>query len=354
MALELRCDPSEIIDFSANINHRGLPLSALSALAEMVGDPSELLRYPDWVSHPLRRILADRLNVSPETIVLHAGASALIADIIRAVRARTCAVFVPAFAEYRRACESCGTRLQTIPLEEADGFRIRCETVARVLRTVRPELLIVNNPHNPSGRLTAANEIYQLADEAVAAGAVVLIDEAFIDYAPEHQVTATAAKQPGIIAVRSLTKFYGCPGLRIGYAVAHSAMAHRVERQMPAWPIGSIALETMTAALHDVPYAASTLAETARERAWLASEIAELGLHSYESAANFLLLKMPHNWPNSGEIRRQFLERSRILVRDCASFDGLENGRFIRVAVLSRDQNQRLVDAMFRFRKGLL
>ena len=118
-----------------------------------------------------------------------------------------------------------------------------------MLRTLRPELLNLNNPHNPSGSFTSKIEIHTIIDEAAEAGATVLVDEAFIDYLPEHQVTADAAKRRGVIAVRSLTKFYGCPGLRVGYAVTHPSFAQQIERQMAAWPIGSLALEVLNIAV---------------------------------------------------------------------------------------------------------
>jgi threonine-phosphate decarboxylase len=346
IALQLRCDPSEIIDFSANINPRGLPTRATAVLADAAQNPEELLRYPDWTSHPLRRTIANHLKVPPDSIVLGAGASALITDAIRALRALKCVAFIPAFAEYRRACEACGTLFHGIQLKAEDHFRIDDVKCTEALRTLRPELLILNNPHNPSGSLTSATEIRVIADEAADTGTTVLVDEAFIDYAPEHQVTAAAAQRPGLIAVRSLTKFYGCPGLRIGYAVAHPSLARRIEQQMPAWPIGTIALNALNAAVQDAEYAQVTLAENARERTSLASRLAELGFGTYRSAANFLLLKLPDRWPDSAQVREQLLRRYRILVRDCASFEGLERGRYIRVAVLGGSQNRYLAEAL--------
>ncbi len=345
MASELQCDASQIVDFSANINPRGLPPSAIAALVDAAQDGGKLLRYPDWTFHPVRRTLADQLKVPVESIILGPGASALITDAIRAIHACHCVAFVPAFAEYRRACEAVGTAFTGIQLSADDHFHIDAAKCNKALRTLHPELLILNNPHNPSGSLTSAADIRAIIDNATKAGTTILVDEAFIDYSPEHQITADAGRRSGVIAIRSLTKFYGCPGLRIGYAVAHPSLAQQIEHHMYAWPIGTLALEALNAAVHDPEYARTTIEENARERASLACSLADLGFEIYRSAANFLLLRLPGEWPDSAEIRQRLVHRYRILVRDCNSFGDLEHGRYIRVAVLGSDQNKLLTKA---------
>lgn len=345
MASELQCDAGQIVDFSANINPRGLSPSAIAAIVDAAQNGGELLRYPDWTSHPLRRTLADQLEVPVESIILGPGASALITDAIRAIHPCHCVAFVPAFAEYRRACQAVGAAFTGIQLSADDRFHIEPAECNKALRTLRPELLILNNPHNPSGSLTSATDMRALIDNAAETGTTLLIDEAFIDYAPEQQITADAARRPGVIAIRSLTKFYGCPGLRIGYAVAHPSVAQQIEHDIPAWPIGTLALEALNAVVHDREYARTTIEENARERAWLASSLAELGFEIYPSAANFLLLRLPDEWPDSAEIRYCLLQRYRVLVRDCNSFQNLEHGRYIRVAVLGTEQNKLLTKA---------
>ncbi|HSU32830.1 MAG TPA: aminotransferase class I/II-fold pyridoxal phosphate-dependent enzyme [Bryobacteraceae bacterium] len=346
VALELGSDPNLIVDFSANINPRGLPSGAIQALLRAAQDNGERLRYPDWRSHPLRSTLAQHLKVPIESVVLGAGASALITDSIRTVRPSRCLAFTPAFAEYRRACDAIGAVFTGVPLGVDDQFKINIPRCVQLLRMQRPELLILNNPHNPSGSLILASEIRVILDVAIETGTKVLIDEAFIDYAPEDQVTAEASTRPGVIAIRSLTKFYGCPGLRIGYAVAHSSTAKQIERQMPAWPIGSIALETLSIAVQDREYARITIAENAHCRTSLADSLVELGFSTYPSAANFLLVRLPPNHLDSTHVREQLLVRHHILVRDCVSFEGLQDGRHIRLAVLTADRNRLLIEAL--------
>jgi len=346
MASELKCDPSELLDFSANVNSRGLPPAARAALIAAVQSPALMLRYPDAGRHPLRRMLAERFQVDGDCIVLGAGASALIADAVRAIRPSTCLLLTPAFAEYRRVSDAIGAHCLTMPLWAPSTFKLPIGQVIDTLRRTRPDLLFLNNPHNPSGALTPASDIRSILDAAEEARTTILLDEAFIDYAPQEQLTAEAAGRSGLICIRSLTKFYGCPALRIGFAVARPSIAGRMEQQMPAWPLGSLAMEALAQAIVDEEYATTTRQENELQRALLITNLTGLGLFVYPSSTNFLLLKLPPSWPNSRELRTLLLRRHRILVRDCSSFENLEEARHIRVAVLSAESNKRLIAAL--------
>jgi threonine-phosphate decarboxylase len=337
MASELCCTPDDILDFSANINPRGLPLAAQALLRQSA---DQLSRYPDWTLHPLRGALAHRHNVTTENVVLGAGASALILDCFRALRPQRCLCFVPAFSEYRRACNIVGAQYYPAPqpatLPEFEA----------ALAHARPNLVVINNPHNPSGALLHRNTLQEMLCAAANVDAAVLVDEAFIDYSPENAITSSAALFPRVVAIRSLTKFYGCPGLRVGYLVASASLAREIEDQMPAWPVGTLALDILACAIEDKDYERRTIEENALARAELTAGLQALGLAPYPSSANFLLLRLPGDWPAAFELRRDLLVKHRILIRDCASFESLEPNRFVRLAVLREDQNWRLTDAL--------
>lgn len=353
IAAELRFPPEQIVDFSANINPRGLPDAARRTLADAARRPELLLRYPEWETHSLRRLLAEQLSVPLESVLLANGASALIAEALRALRPARCMAFVPAFAEYRRACEAIGCQFSGIPLHEHNQFSIDLPECVRILRASRPDLLIVNNPNNPSGSLASAEAIHSIFDCAAEMRIAVLVDEAFIDYAPEHAITTRAARNPGIVAIRSLTKFYGCPGLRIGYAVTHSSIAEQITRQVSAWPVGTLAFDVLTSAISDADYARLAILENEKERCRLTSALSKLGLQPYASAANFILVRLLHPWPASAELHDYLVRRQRILIRNCDSFDGLERGRYIRLAVLGSAENNSLIAALTQIADGL-
>lgn len=346
VAREYGLPPAEVLDFSANINPRGLPPEAAKRLAREASDPALLMKYPDPEARELREALSCRLDIPINAIVIGGGAGALIMAVIRALQPRHTLIPVPAFHEYAHACASTSCAVEYFRLVPKDAFAFDREALSRAVTDNAPDLLIINNPHNPSGSLTDSGTLRHLLGAASAAGADVLVDEAFIDYAPGAEITREAARRPGLIAVRSFTKFYGCPALRVGYAVASPDIAKRIAAQLPPWPVTTLALNAMVEALKDEAYARATLEENERERVKLSQALRHLGLHVFPSATNFLLLRLPENCSSSAELQERLIVRHRILIRNCDSFEGLEKGRYIRLAVRRERENNRLVEAM--------
>jgi threonine-phosphate decarboxylase len=326
-ARRLGIRPAEILDFSSNINPRGLPLGAAWRLAREAADPGLLTRYPDTDACELRQVLSRRLKIPGESLVFGNGAAALIMASVLASRPRLCRIPVPGFAEYERACRAAG-----------------CEVVRENRQQV--DLLILNNPHNPSGSAMEAAAVRRVVATARDQGTAVLIDEAFIDYLPEETVAPEAGQREGVIVIRSLTKFYGCPALRAGYAVASPETARRIAAFLPAWPIGTLALGAFAEAVADEDYARTSIEECRTNRTALAASLAAAGIRVFPSQANFLLLELPEGGVTSAELEERLLSDYRILIRNCDSFEGLAKGRFIRVAVRGEIDNRLLVESI--------
>jgi threonine-phosphate decarboxylase len=201
--------------------------------------------------------------------------------------------------------------------------------------------VLLNNPHNPSGTILEPNEVRRILDHAT-----LILDEAFIDYAPHATLVREAAARPGLIVLRSLTKFYGCPALRVGYAVAHPETIRRVASFLPAWPVTQLALDALTEAIADREYAAASLHSNAIARERLSQSLSEIGVTVFPSAANYLLLELGAGMPPVSELRARMIANHRILIRNCDSYEGLAPGRYVRVAVRSAADNARLVHAL--------
>lgn len=332
VARRLGVAPERLLDFSANVNPRGLPARAAERLARDARDARMLLQYPDPEAHELRRVLSVRLDVPGESIVIGAGADSLIHAAVRALAPERCVIRVPAFSEYARACRAQGCSVQQIPLAAEDPYRTG-------------DLAILNNPHNPTGACASRAEMLRRLESARSGGAAVVIDEAFIDYAPEAAVTRDVVEREGIVAIRSLTKFFGCPALRVGYAVAARETAARLAAQLPAWPVTTLAMNALADALCDDEYARETLDRNRRDRARLAEALERLGCEVSPSAANFLFLRLPARVA-APDVASRLLREHEILVRECESFEGIERGRYLRVAVRHEHENSRLAAAL--------
>jgi threonine-phosphate decarboxylase len=344
VAEQLGIDPSEILDFSANINPRGLPPPALERLSQGL-----LGMYPDRSARRLREALSKKLSVPPEAIVVGPGAEALLTPVLRCLRASRALVPVPAFGEYRRVCAQENIEFIPFLLERAECFRLPVDRFCQRVEGVN--VVLVNNPHNPSGSLLDAEDVRRILEAITSRGGTLVLDEAFVDYAPDASLTADAASRAGLIVIRSLTKFYGCPALRVGYAVARPETVQKVASYLPAWPITQLAADALAEAVEDRSYAEASLRENDVEREWLRDALTALGHTVFPSAANYLLIELGEGMLPAAALRASLIEKHRILIRNCDSYEGLAPSRFVRVAVRTREENCRLVQALGRTAK---
>lgn len=335
-----------LIDFSASINPFGPPRGVMDRLKRDSADVSLLSRYPEPSHSELRGVLSIELAVPPECLIIANGSAALFSAIVRALAADTCVVPVPAFGEQQRALDAAGCRIEPLMLNADDGFRLDAGKLAEALEASRPTMCLVTNPHNPSGVLTPVAEMMRVVRAAGSCDTQLIIDEAFIDYAPDDTLTAEATKAGHVVVVRSLTKFYGMPALRVGYGIATPAMASRIQAQLPEWPVTTLAANAAAEALRDHDYARRTRLTVAADRTRLRAQLAGNEIETYASAGNFLLLGLPARGPDSTGLRAHLIRNAGIIVRDCRSFDGMADGRFIRVGVRSRLENDQLVEAI--------
>jgi histidinol-phosphate aminotransferase len=203
------------------------------------------------------------------------------------------------------------------------------------------DLVVVGNPNNPTSELRPAAEIARLARP----GRVLVVDEAFMDAVPgERESLASDADLPGLLVLRSLTKTWALPGLRAGYALGAPDLLARLGKHRPHWPVGTLALEAVTACSepHAVAEAERAACERAEHRVWLSAELNRLpGVHVYEpAAAPFLLLQV-----RDGERVRAGLRDRGIAVRRGDTFPGL-TADHLRVAVRAPAQCAQLLTAL--------
>jgi threonine-phosphate decarboxylase len=342
----------EILDFSANINPRGLPPRALARLAKDAADSRLLGLYPDPTARRLRGALSEQLGVPAEAVVVGPGAEALLSPLLRCLRARRALVPVPAFSEYGRVCAQQDIEFVPFRLDRSECFRISVERFCARIENERCDAVFLNSPHNPSGAMLEAREVGRVLDSTTSAGVTLLLDEAFIDYVPRATLVREAAGRLGLIVVRSLTKFYGCPALRVGYAVAHPETIRRVVEGLPTWPVTQLAIDTLAEAVADREYAEASVRENAEERERLSESLRGFGLTVFPSAANYLLLELAAGMPAASELRARLIGKHRILIRNCDSYEELEVGRYVRVAVRSGEENGCLIRALGEELKG--
>jgi len=330
----------QIIDFSSNINPLGFPAAVHTVLKKEV---DEIIHYPDTDSSELRDAIARYHGISQKNILIGNGSTELIYLIPRAFKPTRALIPLPTFSDYQRSLLSAGGQVHYLTLREHNHFRIKSDEVIALLPTV--DIVWLCNPNNPTGTLLARGEIRKLITRADREGVMVVVDEAFMDFAGQASVIAETKRRENLIIIKSLTKLFGIPGLRVGYLVAHPRLIDILKGYKEPWTVNVFAQKVGIACLKDKRFRARTKKFIDQEKRYLFNALSGCkGLKPYPSSANFLLVKLERQGLSSGTLYEKLAQQG-ILVRDCRSFDGLGD-RFIRVAVKKRKENMILVNAL--------
>jgi len=327
------------VDFSANMNPIGPPDAVEKAIFAHWRD---IARYPDPVARELTAALASRYGIPEESILVGNGAAELIDLLVRVLQPAVTALARPSFGEYEQAVLNGGGKIYDIPLHEAEGFELQTSDLAAALREA--DLLFLGHPNNPTGKLLPQPVI----DEALASGRSLVLDEAFIDFHPEEEKVSrirSASERRDLFVIRSLTKFYTIPGIRLGFLVAHPDHIRALRKKQVPWSVNALAQEIGLAAIADADYAERTKSWLAAERPWLTAKLRELGLVVTDSDTNFLLFALPAETSMTIKDLQRAMGRRGVLVRDASLFPGL-NERYGRTAIRLREHNELLVEAL--------
>jgi threonine-phosphate decarboxylase len=342
----IRADTGQLLDFSANLNPLGPPWQVMLSIGRELSFARILQRrkgvaltcYPDPACSALARRLARLHGVSPSQVVVGNGASELIHALPRAFRARRAAIVEPTYTEYLRASLRAGARVSHW-LAEGATFR---------LEPFDPEgadLIWLCNPNNPTGQLWPPGTLIPWVEAYPEM--LFLVDESFLPFRadePAHTLISAVDRLPNLIVIRSLTKLYTLPGLRLGYAVASAERARRLRGQLAPWSVNALAQIAGRIALDDGPFLTQT-------RAWLAEELGGFTqqvqacsacLEPVPSQANFVLLRL--RGVTAAWLTQRLRERG-IAVRDAFNFLGLDD-RYVRVALRQADDNRRLFNEL--------
>lgn len=341
IAKEYGISPDRINDFSANINPLGPSPAAEKAIREGIAC---IQRYPDLEYKALREKLAAFYKISEDSIVLGNGGVEVIFGLTAYLRAERALIPSPTFGEYAAAVKANGGEVTFIPMG-GKYFALDPEEVKRNLPGHR--VLFLCTPNNPTGILISPETLRCLLRETAKTGTVMVVDESFMDFVPENHrfsILHYAEEQPHLMVIRSMTKFFAVPGLRLGFGVCHREMAEKVQACLPPWNINCLAELAVTAALEDTEYQRLSMEYVKKERQELALKLRKIpGIRVHPGTANFLFISVQESCRSSSWWQQALLKHE-ILVRNCNSYPFLKEG-YLRVAVRTRQENAKLVQA---------
>ena len=279
-------DPTPVrVDLSDNTNRWGSPPAAARVLRD--APASTFARYPDPYSVPLKAAIAEYCGVEPMNVVTGCGSDDVLDSAVRAFatsgeRLATCdPTFVMAFA----VATVNGLECARVPFSRDHSAD------ADALLATRPRIIYVCSPNNPTGGTTPIGTVARLADESQG---LVIVDEAYIEFADSPGCVELARTRSNVLVVRTMSKAFGLAGLRVGYGIGAPEIVREVEKSRGPFKVGAHASLAAQAALREDVDWMRVHARLAREaRATLAAALAQREITALPSSANFLLAAMP-------------------------------------------------------------
>lgn len=334
----------EILDFSVNLNPLGTP----AALTKMITDNlNEIMYYPDPEYIECRESIGSYHGLPYNLITAGNGATELIFLYCRVIKPAKAIIVAPAFSEYKSALEAVGASISYFELKEKDEFIPDIDSLKKELQKGY-DLAVICNPNNPTGTLLSRKDILSLAETAANSGCRIMVDESFMEFAPGKTSSWSVidnTMSANIYVIRSLTKIFSMPGLRLGYGISiDGELNSKLAEQKEPWSINVFAAKSTKFLLNDLNYLNETRKHVSEENRFLTENMKNIAwLKTFISPVNYLLLKIFNNMTSS-RLCEELLKK-KIMVRDASNFMFL-NEKFIRIAVKDRESNSRLIDAL--------
>ncbi len=336
--------PGEILDFSSNVSPLPFPQGLKAQLA---GHMDEIRCLPEVDSLGVRIALGRRYSLSPDRFLVGGGTTEWIYGLPRLLRPEKVVVPLPTYSDYADAASLAGCRVEMIgPWPGADPRKDEriLETLAK--SATENSLLFYCNPNNPTGRFIQPEALLDVIRGCRTATWVV--DESYAPFIDRDTKSSliTLGMPSNLVLLRSFSKIYGVPGLRLGYAVGSGDLIARMAKGARPWAVNRLAQVAGEFLCTQDAYEDEVREYCRNEKERLLKRLADIPfLEPIPGRTHFILLKVLSPW--SAADLTGLLEGQGILVRNCANFVGLE-GELIRISLRSRQDNDRLVEALGR------
>jgi threonine-phosphate decarboxylase len=311
-------------DFSTNVYHGGAPAGLKAYLFERW---EKVMRYPEVIAESLAEKIAAQYNLSNDHILVTNGSTESIYLIAQAYKHKKSAIVIPAFAEYEDACRMHGHQLRFVLWEDFPAG------------IADAELVFICNPNNPTG------QIIPDIGKVIANNPTTLfiVDEAFIEFTLAiTSVAGLVVEYENLIVLRSMTKAYAIPGLRLGYIIAPPSGIRLLKSEKLPWTVNAMALEAGHFIFDRLDRLTLPLNQIFKDKADLISALEAAPLKIHSSHTHFFVAETLVQ--NAALLKKYLLQNFNILIRDAGNFRGLSENH-IRIATLSPVKNQMLINA---------
>lgn len=331
-------NPKDIIDFSSNINPKVIPGLEKYILEGLL----ECRSYPDINYTNLRNNISKYINIKSNFIIPGNGATEIIYLLMKSIGKRL-AILNPTFSEYRRSAKLSGLELIDLNLDNQNQFSIDLQYIKENIEKF--DSLFICNPNNPSGKVQDLTELLNLM---VQNNKLLIVDETFMEFVGEEEkysLVKYIEKHENLFILKAVTKFFGMPGLRLGYGLtSNKKIMEKIYDYKEPWTINSFADTLSNYIFEDKSYIEDSKKYYVQERKYILQELRDIkSIVVYDTDTNFILIKL--NDRRSNEIKVELLRKGNLLIRDASNFIGLDDS-YIRVAIKSHEENEILIKHM--------
>lgn len=318
-----------VADFSTNVWYGGEP----AGLKDYVFSQwPRINRYPEVLAESLAARVAAHHGVRPAQVLMSSGTTESIYLVAQVWAGRRTTILTPAFAEYEDACRLHGHALRFLPWGNLAADSI-----------VDSDLVFICNPNNPTGSVLTAVTVASLL--AANPRTVFVLDEAFIEFTTSiDTLLPLLARFDNLLILRSLTKAYAIPGLRLGYVVAAEALIARLTAAKAPWTVGALAATAGHFIFENFANVQPPVGPLLADRAAFAAQVAQVpGLTAVPSHTHYFVAQLPRG--TAADLKRWLLARHGLLIRDASNFRDLTPAHF-RVSTQRPAHNQLLLNAL--------
>lgn len=337
----------DIMDFSSNINPFG---SSKLAKEYIVNNIDKVSVYPDPEYLELKTSISNYCNCSIDNILLGSGATELISSFIKTINPKKALILSPAYSEYEKELSKIKCNITKYFSKKEYNFTINIDNLIEIINKNNYELIIICNPNNPTGFTFSKNEIEKILNNT---NSFVMVDETYIEFTNTsiYSSTSLVDKYDNLFVIRGTSKFFSTPGIRLGYGlISNYKVMYEMNSNLDLWNINIFASMMGEVMFNDNKFIENTYSLMTKERDYLVNELSKFtDLKIYDSQGNFILCEIKSKSITAKEVREKLIHK-RIIIRDCVSFDGLDE-YFFRVCILKPEENKLLIDNLINIFK---
>ena len=334
--------PSRIIDFSENVNPAGPPISIQKVWPELF---NKINQYPDPEGEPFLTASARFHQIDKASLFVGNGAAELLALIAERYRGKKAVIVHPTFSEYETTLSAKNVEIVRVVSAEENGFKLPMNEIQKAMENA--SVLYLCTPNNPTGILPERKELMKLVRYGAKVNCEIVLDEAFIDFIDESMSFIPEITEfPHVIVVRSMTKMYAIPGIRLGYVVANPTIISEIKAYAPHWNVNGIAAQVGALCLEEAEYREKSIQQSDEQRISLKAFLEMNDCTVTDSVVNFLSFKLGGD-RTSRQLHSDLLQRG-IVLRHSENFYGMD-GEWLRIGMKNPEEMAVLKEELARW-----